>query len=315
MNHIKRKRTTLIALAAVLLWALGYPRSDPPPKDPRPHIAATTTMLYELTAAIAGDAAVVIALMGPGVDPHLYQATAGDMARLQEADAIVYNGLHLEGRLSALLDGLADPRVICAASGIDASLLLSDAENPGLYDPHIWLDPALWRLAAIHIAGQLSALDAANAAVYIENLGMYLAGLEALDSYNRERFASIPEANRVLVTAHDAFGYFGRAYQFQTRGLQGISTDTEAGAADVMALADFVAARRLPAIFNEAAIPPKAIRALQEAAAAKGHTPQIGGTLHVDALAPGQSYVQTMRGNADIIAGALGSDEAESTAK
>lgn len=275
-------------------------------------VVTTTTMLYDLTKAIGGEHVQVMPLMGPGIDPHLYQASAGDVTKMQTADIVVYNGLHLEGKMGdvfASLAGQKQTEIICAEDGISKSKLLADENNPDIYDPHIWFDVSIWKEAASYISMRLCELDAENSADYSRNLEAYLAELDALDQYVKEQIAQLPETQRILITAHDAFRYFGKAYGFEVMGLQGISTDAEAGTADVSSLATFIAEKRIHAIFVESSVPPKNIEALQAAVRAQAFEVEIGGELYSDSLGDATSghdtYILTFKANVDTIVGAL----------
>lgn len=274
-------------------------------------IVATTTMLYDLTSIIGGERVEVTALMGPGIDPHLYQASAGDVTKLQEADVVVYNGLHLEGKMGDVFAALSqqDRVIICIEDGIDPSKLMADENNPEIHDPHIWFDVSIWKEAAQYMAAELSAADPAGSSIYAANLDSYLTQLTELDAYIKSRIAELPEEQRVLVTAHDAFRYFGAAYGFRVMGLQGISTAAEAGTADVSNLADFIAQEGVKAIFVESSVPPKNIEALQAAVQARGFAVVIGGALYSDSLGDAasghDSYCLTLKANVDTIVDAL----------
>ncbi len=272
-------------------------------------IVATTTMLADLVKQIGGDRVSVSGLMAAGVDPHLYQASAGDVQLMQDADAVVYNGLHLEGKLGEIFESLEeqDKFVVCIEYALQSSELILTEE--GVHDPHIWFDVDLWKKAAAYVAAQLSEYDKEGEPYYLERLNAYLDELNGADVYIRSRIAEIPEESRVLVTAHDAFNYFGRAYGVEVRGLQGISTEAEAGTADMSALAEFIAERRIKAIFVESSVPTKTIEALQAAVQAQGFDVGIGGELYSDSLgdeASGtETYIKTVKANADTIANAL----------
>lgn len=305
-----RKTGALLLAAAVLLLIAGC-GAVPPDSSGRLQIVTTTTMLYDLTASIAGDHAQVTALMGPGIDPHLYQASAGDVTKMQKADIVVYNGIHLEGKMGDIFSGLTSQGrdIICAEDGIDPALLLSDEANPQICDPHIWFNTRIWIAVAEHTALRLGQIDPDHAQDYLDNKDAYVSQLEELDAYITDRVQELPESARVLVTAHDAFRYFGDAYGFQVKGLQGISTDAEAGTADVSALADFIADNEIKAIFVESSVPPKNIEALQAAVEARGFAVAIGGELYSDSLGDAASghdtYVSTCRANIDTIVDAL----------
>lgn len=305
---MKHARILPFLLSLLLLTACASPGNG---DSGRLRIVTTTTMLYDLTAAIAGDHADVTALMGPGVDPHLYQASAGDVRTMQEADVIVCNGLHLEGKMGDVLAGLSAQgrSVIRAEDGIDPAKLLSDEANPDQHDPHIWFDVTIWMDVAAHTARELGRMDPAHAEDYLANYQACRSDLQELDAYIRSRTAELPEERRVLITAHDAFRYFGKAYGFTVRGLQGISTQSEAGTADVSALAAYIAEHQIKAIFVESSVPPKNIEALQAAVKARGFSSAIGGELYSDSLGDAASghdtYLATCRANIDTIVDAL----------
>lgn len=274
-------------------------------------IVATTTMLADLSKEIGGSRVQVEGLMGAGIDPHLYQASAGDVSRMQQADIVVYNGLHLEGKMGEVFEGLSQQgsHVICIADGLSETQLLSWESDSSVHDPHIWFDVSLWEEAAKTVAEGFSQADTAGKTEYEENLAAYLEKLDETDTYIRSRTEELPESQRVLVTAHDAFQYFGKAYGFEVRGLQGISTDAEAGTADMSELANFIVKRKLKAIFVESSVPPKTIEALQAAVKAQGFDVSIGGELYSDSLGDAQSgadsYLLTVKANIDTIVDAL----------
>ncbi len=275
------------------------------------NVVATTTMLADLSAVIGGGRVTVNGLMGPGIDPHLYQASAGDVSLMQKADVVVYNGLHLEGKMGEIFENLSGqgPTVICIEEGLDESKLLAWEDGSSIHDPHIWFDVSLWKEAAKTAAGGLSQADPDGKEDYEANLAAYLKDLDETDTYLRNRAAELPEAQRVLVTAHDAFQYFGKAYGFEVRGLQGISTDAEAGTADVSELANFIVERQIKAIFVESSVPPKTIEALQAAVKAKDFDVAIGGELYSDSLGDANSeadtYILTVKANINTIVDAL----------
>lgn len=269
-------------------------------------IVATTTMLADLANEIGGEAVTVTGLMGPGIDPHLYQASAGDVIKLQDADVVLYNGLHLEGKMGDLFSSLGEQgrNMISIEDGLDVNDLLEDSENPGYYDPHVWFDVELWRNAAEHVTSELSTIDSDNTSSYQSNLESYYRELSKLEEYINDRFTEIPENQRILVTAHDAFGYIGKAYGIEVVGLQGISTDAEAGTSDVRLLAQFIEENQIKAIFVESSVSPKNIEALQDAVIARGFEVEIGGQLYSDSLGDG-NYIDTFRENIDTIVDAL----------
>ncbi len=271
-------------------------------------VVTTTTMLWDLVSVIGGDRVDCTGLMGAGIDPHLYQASAGDVAKLEGADVVVYNGLHLEGAMNEVFQQLegTGQYVICLGDGLDEeSLLTTEDEVAITYDPHIWFDVSLWMEGATYVAGCLAEADPQYAEGYQENLRHYLEELERLEEYMFTAIEEIAPDQRVLITAHDAFGYFGRAYGLEVMGLQGISTQSEASTADVSQLATLIAQRQVKAIFVETSISTKNIEALQEAVAAQGFDVAIGGELYSDSLGDAStghdSYIATVMANVDTI--------------
>ncbi len=283
----------LVAAGALAVFALatvscGQPVAATQGADlsGRPvQVVATTSMVADLVSRIADGRAEVTGLMGPGIDPHVYKASEGDVMTLAEADVVFYNGLHLEAKMSDVLERV-EGRIETAAvtDGIPRERLLRSPQFAGSYDPHVWFDVTLWVEAAHEVRDVLARIDPAHADVYRRNAREYVAELEALDEEVRRLAATVPPERRVLVTAHDAFGYFGRAYGFGVHGLQGISTAAEAGAADVQRLAEFIAERRIPAIFVESSVSQQTIRAVQEAVQSRGFDVEIGGELFSDAM-------------------------------
>ncbi len=311
-------KNSIFALSACLMMILclgsiltGCNQANETKTDGTKNIVTTTTMLYDLVREIGGDKVEVTGLMGPGIDPHLYQASSGDVSKMQEADIVVYNGLHLEGKMAEVFASLEQQgkSIISIEKGLKTDLLLADEENPEIHDPHIWFDVSLWKEAAKHVASRLSEIDMENAEVYTKNLENYLLELEELEQYINSRVAEVSENQRILITAHDAFRYFGNAYDFEVKGLQGISTASEAGTADVSHLASFIADHQIKAVFVESSVPPKNIQALKEAVSAKGFEVEIGGELYSDSLGDAASkhdtYIATFKENIDTIVDAL----------
>ena len=296
----------MIALMMLGVWALPAAQAAGPLK-----LVATTTMLADLARNLGGEHVQVTGLMGPGIDPHLYKASAGDVNLLQNADIILMNGLHLEGKMGDIFEALKHRgrQVISLEDGLDPERLLFDEDSSGAHDPHIWFDVSLWQQSASYVAQRLAEIDPDHAAAYQGALEKYVSQLEQLKDYVKSRVAELKEAQRVLVTAHDAFQYFGRAFDFQVRGLQGISTASEAGTGDMSALAAFIAENRIQAIFIESSIPPRTIEALQAAVKARGFEVKIGGELYSDSLGDAESgddtYIATFRANIDTIVDAL----------
>ena len=274
-------------------------------------ITTTTGMIADLAENIGGDRVEVASLMGPGVDPHLYKPSAGDIGRLEEADVIFYNGLELEGRMTDILVKIAraGTPTVPVAEGIPEDRLREPPQFAGKYDPHIWFDVTLWQMAAQRVKDELATFDPASDALYQANLDAYLAQLDELHTYVQEQILRIPEGQRVLITAHDAFGYYGEQYGIEVRGLQGMSTATEATAGDIQALAEFIAEQQIPAIFVESSVPPATIEAVQEAVRDRGFDVVIGGQLFSDAMGaagtPEGTYLGMVRYNTDTIVKAL----------
>ncbi len=305
---------TLVATALLVagLTACGQPLASETSLAQR-KIKVTTTvgMITDIVRNVGGERVEVTGLMGPGVDPHLYKPSAGDVNRLEEADIIFYVGLELEGRMTDLFEKMAraGKPTFGVSDDIDRARLLPSKDHADQYDPHIWFDVLLWQEAVRKVGQELAALDPGSQGTYEHNTQMYLEQLRALDEYVREQIALVPEPSRVLITAHDAFNYFGRAYGFEVRGLQGISTAAEAGAADVQALARLIAERQIKAIFVESSVPRESIEAVQAATRARGWEVVVGGELFSDAMgadgAPEGTYIGMVRHNVDTIVRAL----------
>jgi manganese/zinc/iron transport system substrate-binding protein len=275
-------------------------------------VVATTGMVADLVRQTGGDRVEVHQLMGPGVDPHLYKPTAGDASRLAKADAVFYQGLNLEGRMATLLERLAGRgrKVYAVSASVPRDRLLAPQEFAGHYDPHIWFDAALWATTVPAVVAGLSEADPDGAALYRANGEALVASLLDLDAWCRDRAAELPEDRRILVTSHDAFNYFGRAYGFRVIGLQGVSTVGETSLADMTSLVDFVRERQVPAIFVETSVNPAGISRVARDAGVR-----IGGELFSDALGePGEmsaghdtgTYDGMMRHNMTTIASGLG---------
>lgn len=271
-------------------------------------VVTTTNIIGDLVRQVAGDAVELTTLMGPGIDPHLYKASEGDVQRMAAADIVFYNGLDLEGRMTEVFAQMARrdiTTVAVAEEAVPDSLRIGSAEYAGNYDPHVWFDVTLWKRVAQHVGEVLAQKDTARAAHYRSNAQAYAQELDSLDRYVMEQVQHVPEERRVLITSHDAFRYLGRAYDIEVRGLQGISTASEAGTADVQALADFIVQRRIPAIFVETSVSPRGIEAVREAVRARGFAVRVGGTLYGDALGdadtPEGTYVGAVQHNIDAI--------------
>ncbi len=277
----------------------------------------TTGMVADIVRNVAGEQARVDLIVGEGLDPHQYTPTRGDVLLFQQADIIFYNGLLLEGRMGDILARMQrrGKPVHAVAEAVVNQFDYSLRDEDGEDDPHLWMDVQAWMKAVEVVTAALAAFDPDHAALYQQRAATYRDQLQALDQYARDVLQSIPSAYRVLVTAHDAFGYLGRAYDVEVRGIQGISTDSEAGLRDIENLVRFLVDRELPAIFVETSVADRNVRALIEGARARGHTVVIGGELFSDAMGPPGSYEGTYIGmidhNVTTIARALGGEAPE----
>jgi manganese/zinc/iron transport system substrate-binding protein len=270
-----------------------------------PSVIATTGMIADAARRLTG--ATVPSILGPGMDPHAHRPTRSDILALSRADVILWHGLNLEAQFAEVIAELAPKKTVVAlAEALPKELLLSDPDYPDRPDPHVWMDPAIWQQVVAEAGRALSAAGfdtAANGTAYAEEVA-------ALGTYSAEVLATVPAEARVLVTAHDAFAYFGRAYGWQVEGIQGISTESEAGLVRIAELVDMLVQRRIGAVFVESSVSDRSVRALIEGAAAQGHTVTIGGELYSDAMGPDGSYEGTWIGmidhNVTTIARALG---------
>lgn len=299
-----------VVAALVLTVALGCAASAEPRNadlsDRIIRVGATTNIVTDLARVIGGDRVEVTGLMGPGVDPHLYKASAGDVATLRGSDIVFYGGLELEGRMSDLLAELAARTpTVAVTRDIPEARLLSSSRYRGAFDPHVWFDVGLWQIATRTVADAYAEIDPAHAEEYRARAAAYLAELEELDAYVTRKAASVPERSRVLVTSHDAFGYFGRAYGFRVEAIQGTSTQTQATTADIERVARVIDERDLSAVFVETSLPRQTIEAVLAAAAARGQRARVGGELFSDAAGsagtPEGTYIGMVRHNIDLI--------------
>ncbi len=309
MRRLDPKWGALLMMALVTGCA-GSEKSPERAEGGPLRVLATTGMVADAARVIGGDAVEVTALMGPGVDPHLYKASESDVRALSGADLVLYNGLHLEGKMAELFTRLAAKRhVVALADGVPDSLLLHPKAFEGQPDPHLWFDVALWSRAVAQARDALVEAHPAHREAFHARAAAYLDTLRALEAWTRAELALIPEQQRVLVTAHDAFGYFGHAYGVEVVALQGISTVSEFGLADVRRLVDLIVKRRVKAVFVESSVPHRSIEAVVEGCRARGHQVSIGGTLYSDALGadgtPEGTYVGMVRANVSMIVRSL----------
>ena len=244
-------------------------------------VTATVTMVADLVRKVGGDRVVVETLMGPGVDPHLYKAAASDVTKLQQADIIFYSGLLLEGKMQDIFTNLARSKrqVYPVTEAIPLDRLLEPPEFAGHYDPHVWFDVTLWKLCLDPVVKGLSEADPAGKAIYEQRAVEARTRLDELHAWALKKAQELPAERRILVTSHDAYNYFGRAYGFQVIGLQGISTVSEAGLADMAKLSDFIKQKSIKAVFVESSVPHNTIERISKDTGAK-----IGGELFSDAM-------------------------------
>ncbi len=286
----------LILIVIVLVSACSSPTQERQAGE-KLNIVATTGMIYDAVINIARDSVNVQALMGPGVDPHLYKATQGDLSKLTDADLILYNGLYLEGKMGEVFGKLQRIKPVVAVAEVLPKELLRD--NP-IYgdanDPHVWFDVSLWRQVVANTRDVLVEQDADNASYYKQNAETYLQSLDTLHSWVKREISAIPDNQRVLVTAHDAFGYFGDAYDIEVIGLQGISTLSEFGLKDISELVKLIVDRKIKAVFIETSVSPKAIEAVVTGCRERGHNVVVGGNLYSDAMGPWGTFEGTYIG-------------------
>jgi len=275
-------------------------------------VVATTQMIADMARNIAGENVTVRSLMGPGVDPHFYKATQGDLKALQDADLILYNGLHLEGKMQDVFENLAQSKAVKAVSSdLDkAALFLVNTDGKEkTYDPHIWHHVSLWSACVATVEKALVASFPEHKDEFEVNAKQYFAKLQALDSSVKLELASIPANNRLMVTSHDAFNYFGKAYDIEVKGLQGISTVTEVGLKDRINMVKLLVDRKVPAVFVESSVSKKQIEAVMESCKNKGHIVKNGGTLYSDAMGADGSeegtYIGMIQANVRTLVNAL----------
>ncbi len=304
-------KTWLVRFAALVVAGLtgcGVRDEAAPQFHGGPRVLATTTIVADLVREVAGDRAHVECLMSPGIDPHSYKATPQDADRLARADLVVATGLHLEGRLAELLGKLGGRKpVVAVGDSLPREVLLPVGDDR--FDPHIWFDAKLWSLCPPAVAEGLARIDPAHAGEYRTRAAACTARLESLDGRLRKRIAAIPAGRRVLVTAHDAFRYFGRAYGIEVVGVQGTSTESEAGLSDINRLVELVVSRGIPAVFVETSVSDRNVAAILEGAKARGHEVAIGGRLYSDSLggpgSGGETLAAALEANVETIVAGL----------
>lgn len=271
---------------------------------------ATIGMITDIVSEVGGERVQVQGMMGPGIDPHLYKATPGDIQKMDGADIVFYNGLHLEGKMGDVLERMGQRKpVIAVGDSIDPKLLRRPTAFQGHPDPHVWFDVSMWMSAVESVRDSLSKFDPPHKAEYDKRSAAYLTKLKELHAYAKTQLATVPKAGRVLVTAHDAFGYFGRAYDVEVEGLQGISTASEYSVKDVQRLVKMLSERKIKAVFVESSVPRRSVEAVVQGCRARGHQVKIGGELFSDAMGkagtPEGTYIGMVRHNVDLIARSL----------
>lgn len=317
-NPISRRRALALGIALAAMHgrhAAGAARWRNPD---RIRVTATVGMLGDAVATIGGDHVDLTTLMGPGIDPHLYKPSANDIDALGDTDLIVYGGLHLEGRMTELFEQIREigiPTVAASEAIPEERLLVLGSAH----DPHVWFSVPLWQTALDAVRDALIEVAPEQEATFTANAASYRAELDELDGYVRERTEAVPADGRVLVTAHDAFGYFGTEYGYEVHAIQGLSTAAEAGAGDIQDLADFLAEREIPAIFVESSVPRGTVEALREATRSRGWDVAIGGELFSDAMGTAGTlegtYIGMVTHNIDtIVAGLTGETSEEDAA-
>ncbi|AXT53321.1 manganese transporter [Aquimarina sp. BL5] len=302
------KKIVIILIVSIFVFSCKQETKDP---NAKLNVVTTTTMITDLVKNIGGDLITVEGLMGSGVDPHLYKASEGDVTKLVNADVIFYNGLHLEGKLVEVFEKMGNQNMKTIAVGevLNKSTLIGSDYFASNYDPHIWFSVKNWKQVTAFTIEKLKELDPKNALAFETNGKAYLEKLDILEAELKGIIGTLPKEKRILVTAHDAFSYFGKEYEFNVVGLQGLSTATEAGVQDVQKLATFIIENKVKAIFVETSVPKRTIEALQAAVKSKDHEVIIGGTLYSDALGnPGTiegTYIGMFEYNVNTIVNAL----------
>ncbi|MGP9822220.1 metal ABC transporter solute-binding protein, Zn/Mn family [Salinarimonas sp. NSM] len=308
MRMTKRR---LVGLAAGVIAAAGLLGTPAARADETVDVVATTGMIADVAREVGGDLVAVTALMGPGVDPHAYRQTRTDILALANADLVLWNGLYLEAQMEGfLLDLASATTVVAVAEALPEDRLVAHDDYEGRFDPHVWMDPRLWSGVVEAVRDAMIAVAPAHEAAFTQNAEAHLDEIARLADYADGVLGSVPEGGRVLLSAHDAFNYFGRAYGFEVVGIQGISTESEAGLARIEELVDLLVSRDIGAVFVESSVSDRNIRALIEGAAARGHEVTVGGELFSDAMGePGTwegTYIGMIDHNATTIARALG---------
>lgn len=310
MNLTRRAFLAAVMIAAMLLGAGGAAAQE------RLNVVATTGMIADAAREVGGNLVEVRALMGPGVDPHAYRQTRTDIVAMANADLVLWHGLYLEAQMEDFMRGLGESgNVVAVAESLPKNLLISHDNYDDKHDPHVWMNPNLWSRVVLNVRDALIAVAPQSEETFRTNADRHLAELQQLAQYTTQVLSSVPAESRVLLTAHDAFNYFGAAYGFEVLGIQGISTESEAGLQRISELVTTLVERDIRAVFVESSVSDRNIRALIEGAAARGQKVVIGGELFSDAMGKPGTYEGTYLGmidhNATVISRALGGDAPE----
>ncbi len=306
------RRAAITLLGTLSIAAFALPLQATPKKYPYT-ITTTTGMVNDIVQNVAGEKAKATAVMGAGVDPHLYKPTRDDVSALMRADAVFYSGLMLEGKMADTLIKIGRTKPVFAVTAlIEEEFLLEPEEMQGHADPHVWMDPSAWAKAVAAVGKSLGEFDPVNASFYKTNTADYAAKCEELHAYGKKVLATVPENSRVLISSHDAFNYFGRAFGLKVMGVQGISTESEAGLQHINEMVDFIVKNEVKAVFVESSVSPKNIEALVGGVKARGKDLKIGGELYSDAMGEAGTYEGTYLGmldhNITLVARALGGE-------
>lgn len=290
---IKMRLPIYLLLVAIFLYSC----TDKKQENGKMKILCTTGIVKDLVQSIVGDHADVSALMGSGVDPHVYKASQGDIQKFYEADLIVANGLHLEGKLAETLESLKKLKpVYILSTGVNPKRWIQTDKKHKVYDPHLWFDVSIWNESAIGFGKFIQRFDSLHEEDYIKNLKTYSDTLALLHQWVRRQIGSIPKEQRVLITSHDAFNYFGKAYQMEVLGLQGISTMSEYGLRDISDIVTLVTRRKIPAVFIESSVSSKSLMAVIESCRRNNHEVKNGGMIYSDAMGKEGTPEGTYRG-------------------
>jgi len=304
---MKGQLINFVFMAGVLFSSC---RIEPKEKHGPLHIVTTTGIIADGIERIVGDSAEVSCIMGPGTDPHIYKPAPGDIDLLEKADVIICNGLHLEGKMAEMLDKYSKEKpVLKVSDGIDKSLLLKSSDVADSYDPHIWFDPELWLAGLNYITKELGNLDSTSASYFTGNFEIYRSEVLEADAWIKNEIHQLDSLQKVLITSHDAFSYFGKRYGIEVKGIQGVSTLSEVGLKEISGMVDFIIQRNIPAIFVETSTSQKTAQSILDGCAVKNYSVILAGPLYSDALGEPDteagSYIGMLKENVKIIIAGL----------